>query len=319
MGEVAGLPQRLGAKPGTGPERRAAVEWCPQNHHIGIGVGRGLIQVGLVDPQEGDVRTELRAVSHGLEASWTGGWMHRHRWESQTRSMATFVLVHGAMLGGWCWRDVTHRLLARGHEVFTPTLTGQGERQHLLTADVGVATHARDVLQVLDFEDLHQAHLVLHGYSGILAGPIAGGTDRLASVTYLGAYMAGPGESLRDVAPDGCAGEQDWAITDQALRLWAHERATAFPCRWMEQRVDYGPAALAALPQAYVRHTQPPVPSLEPSWQGAVLAGLDTYEVSCGHAMMITAPRQTARLLETTGPRDGLPPVFPASPRIALW
>ncbi len=233
--------------------------------------------------------------------------------------MATFVLVHGAMLGGWSWREVTHKLLGRGHAVFTPTLTGQGERQHLLTAEVDVETHVRDILQVLHFEDLQQVHLVLHGYAGILAGPIAAGTDRLSSVTYLGAYLADPGDCLRDVAPDGRAGEADWAITDQALRMWALERATAFPQRWAEQPVDYDPAPLADLPQAYVRHTQPPLPSLEPSWQAAVLAGWDTHEIACGHAMMITAPRQTARLLETTGPREGLPPIFPASPRIALW
>ncbi len=88
--------------------------------------------------------------------------------------VATFVLVHGAMHGGWCWRDVRRRLAQRGHDVFCPTLAGQGDRRSGLTADVGVDTHIADLEELLWFEDLSEVHLVLHSYAGILAGPLAG-------------------------------------------------------------------------------------------------------------------------------------------------
>ena len=87
--------------------------------------------------------------------------------------MATFVLVHGAMHGGWCWHDVQRRLAQRGHDVHRPTLSGQGDRRAGLTLDVGVTTHVQDLEELLWFEDLSDVHLVLHSYAGILAGPLA--------------------------------------------------------------------------------------------------------------------------------------------------
>jgi hypothetical protein len=61
-------------------------------------------------------------------------------------SMATFVLVHGAWHGGWCWKYVTPLLHAAGHDVFTPTLTGVGERTHLARPNTGLETHIQDVI-----------------------------------------------------------------------------------------------------------------------------------------------------------------------------
>ena len=116
--------------------------------------------------------------------------------------LSTFVLVHGAMHGGWCWRDVQRLLVANGHDVYRPTLTGQGDRRGALSPDVGMSTHVRDVEELLWFEDLTEVHLVLHSYTGVLAGPLAEhAQERLASVVYLGAFLAGPGQSLLDVEP----------------------------------------------------------------------------------------------------------------------
>ena len=71
--------------------------------------------------------------------------------------MATFVLVHGAWSGGWCYARVAAMLRARGHTVFTPTLTGQGERSHLLTDTVNLSMHIADVLAVFHYEGLSDA------------------------------------------------------------------------------------------------------------------------------------------------------------------
>jgi len=110
--------------------------------------------------------------------------------------MTTYVLVHGAWHGGWCWRRVAKRLRAAGHEVFTPTLTGLGERSHLLTASVNMATHVQDIANVLRWEDLHDVVLVGHSYAGlVVTGAADAEAGRIATLAYLDAFVPGDGES----------------------------------------------------------------------------------------------------------------------------
>ncbi len=100
--------------------------------------------------------------------------------------MATYVLVHGAWQGGWCWQRVAPLLRNRGHEVFTPTLTGLGERAHLLRSDIDVDTHVRDSLGVLDYEDLREVVLVGHSYGGMVVEGVAQrAAGRLAQLVHL--------------------------------------------------------------------------------------------------------------------------------------
>lgn len=234
--------------------------------------------------------------------------------------MATFVLVHGAMHGGWCWRDVRPLLVAAGHEVRTPTLTGQGERAHLLAPEVGLGTHVRDLCEHLAFEDLHDVHLVLHSYAGILAGPVAAEAGaRLASITYLAAFLADPGECLLDVEPPDTAQRYralaessgdgwrlpatdaflaQWGITDPALQAWVGPRLTDFPLRCQTDRVACPDDALASVRQIYVRHTDPPLPSLDASWERARRRGFELHELATGHDIMLAAPTATAELLQ---------------------
>src|SRR5271154_7543097 len=89
--------------------------------------------------------------------------------------MASFVLVHGGGHGGWCWSRLAPLLRAAGHQVYTPTLTGLGERSHLVTPDTDLDTHIADVVGVLKFEDLTNAILVGHSYGGMV---ITGVADR---------------------------------------------------------------------------------------------------------------------------------------------
>jgi pimeloyl-ACP methyl ester carboxylesterase len=234
--------------------------------------------------------------------------------------VATFVLVHGAMHGGWCWRDVRTRLAARGHDVHTPTLTGQGDRRAGLTPDVGVATHVDDVAELLWFEDLRQVHLVLHSYAGVLAGPLAERVgERLASVVYVAAFVTGPGQSLLDVEPSDTAeryrtlvaeqGEgwylpatdaflEQWGVRDEARRAWVGPRLTDFPFRCQTEPTEFDPAPLARLRKAYIAHTDPPLPSLRPFYDAAVAEGWETHELACGHDVMLAAPVELVDLLE---------------------
>jgi pimeloyl-ACP methyl ester carboxylesterase len=114
--------------------------------------------------------------------------------------MAAVVLVHGAWGCGWAWKRVATLLRAQGLDVFTPTLTGLGERVHLASPDVNLETHIQDILNVLLYEDLEKVVLVGHSYSGmVITGVLDRVPERLAHVVYLDAEVPGDGESEFDV------------------------------------------------------------------------------------------------------------------------
>lgn len=115
----------------------------------------------------------------------------------------TIVIVHGAWVGGWRWRAVADLLTDRGHHVFTPTLTGLGERAHLTSAHVNLSLHARDVANVILFERLQNILLVGHSYGGmpisVAAELVPAGT--IQSIMYLDAFFPEDGQSLNDLVP----------------------------------------------------------------------------------------------------------------------
>jgi hypothetical protein len=166
---------------------------------------------------------------------------------------------------------------------------------------------------------------VLHSYAGILAGPVAervaGG---LASVTFLGAFIAQPGQSLLDVEPAAVAQRyrqlaasdgdgwfvpasprflDQWGVSSDALRGRVGPRLTDFPLRCATEPVQFDPAALAAVRKVYVRHTNPPLASLRASFEFAAGAGWETHQLACGHDLMLEAPEETATLLDAIAQR----------------
>ncbi len=116
----------------------------------------------------------------------------------------TYVLVHGAFDGGWCWTGVARRLRALGHTVYTPTLTGLGERSHVMAARPTIDTFIEDVAQVLHFEDLTEVLLVGHSFAGsVISGVADRMPERLQHLVYLDAAVALPGQALTDIGPPG--------------------------------------------------------------------------------------------------------------------
>src|SRR5581483_10887922 len=114
--------------------------------------------------------------------------------------MATYALVHGAWHGGWCWQRVTPLLRAAGHEVFTPTLTGLGERSHLANPAIDLNTHIHDIVNVLEYEHLQKVILVGHSYGGMVITGVSNEVpDRLAHLVYLDAFVPQDGQALIDV------------------------------------------------------------------------------------------------------------------------
>src|SRR5260221_5106109 len=122
--------------------------------------------------------------------------------------MATFLFVPGAWLGGWCWRDVALPLRAAGHTVITATLTGLGERSHLLTPEIGLETHVSDILTLVQFRDLQGVTLIGHSYGGTVITAVAERIpDRIRRLVYLDASIPRDGESNNDVIGTEMAGE----------------------------------------------------------------------------------------------------------------
>ena len=126
--------------------------------------------------------------------------------------MADFVLVHGAWHGAWCWRKVIPPLWAAGHRVFAVTLTGLGERAHLLSKAITLDTHIADVVKVIETEELLDLILVGHSYGGVVITGVANRlAQRLRHLVYVDAMVLRPGESwssthtLEVQAPDPAA------------------------------------------------------------------------------------------------------------------
>jgi pimeloyl-ACP methyl ester carboxylesterase len=232
--------------------------------------------------------------------------------------MATFVLVHGGGHGGWCWKPVVERLRAAGHDVYAPTLTGLGERRHLITPRTGLATHIEDVVQLLFHEDLQCVILVGHSYGGmVVTGAADRSPERIRRLVHLDAAVPRDGERLIDSSP-GLAAFDDsrlvdgvrlglwpetvigplYGLTDPALAEWALPRLSPHPWKSFEDRLELGqPEALAAIPRAIVNctstmHRRPP--ELVARWSDAPFV----RELDTAHDLMLTEPDKVAALLE---------------------
>src|SRR4051794_24598156 len=116
--------------------------------------------------------------------------------------MATFVLVHGSWHGGWCWERLTPLLEAAGHVVYTPTLTGLGERADEATPDVGLMTHVQEIAALFESKDLRDVVLVGHSYAGMVITGVADAVDeRIATLVYLDACVPQDGQGVMDILP----------------------------------------------------------------------------------------------------------------------
>lgn len=234
--------------------------------------------------------------------------------------MATYVLVPGAFHGGWAWEPVARMLRQRGHIAVPVTLTGLGERKHLLSPSVGVETHIDDIVNTLIYRDLTDVTLVLHSYSGVLAGPVAErALGRVTRVVLAGGFLVHPGESNFSVEPpasqeafqrladEGGDGwripVQDsllerWGVTDPTLAAFVRPLLTDFPLRCSSDPVDFDPAVFAALPRTYIEHTAPPLPALDVSIARARTEGWQMHQIAACHDFMLEKPEETAQILE---------------------
>lgn len=130
--------------------------------------------------------------------------------------VTNYVLTHGAWHGGWCWRDIAAKLRVGGHDVFTPTLTGLGERAHLLSPSVGLSLHVRDVAAVIEAERLTDVVLVGHSYAGmVLPGVAARVPGRVRRLVIVDGFLPDARDSALTMLPE--------RVADRYRRLAAEE------------------------------------------------------------------------------------------------
>jgi pimeloyl-ACP methyl ester carboxylesterase len=222
-----------------------------------------------------------------------------------------FVLIHGAWCGGWIWRRVADRLRARGHRVFTPTLTGLADRSHLASAHITLSTHILDVANLIRWEELTDVVLAAHSYAGMVVSGVAeiAAPGAVAAVVYLDAALPENGKSLADYAPlpPRMADAEHLVAPVPA----APPRMNAADAPWLNRMRTPQPVgtftepakltgALERIPlKTYVLARGYDGGSLkafaarakaDPTWR--------YEELPCGHDMMLAMPDETADLLE---------------------
>jgi len=229
----------------------------------------------------------------------------------------TFVLVHGAWHGGWCWQRVAERLRRGGHGVFTPTLTGLGERSHLLRAGIDLKTHIADVTNVMKWEQLTDVVLCGHSYGGFIVSGVAEHmAPAIRSIVFLDAFvphdgdtpqsLTGPAvqEGIRAALQRGDLGMPPRSAeafgVNAADRAWVDRLCVPQPIGTFTDKIALTGARDRIARKSYIRAASYANPGFDralaaarsdPSWR--------TYEVPCGHDLMVDDPgRLTEILLE---------------------
>lgn len=229
----------------------------------------------------------------------------------------SFVLVHGAWHGGWCWSRVARLLRAAGHDVFTPTLTGFGERAHLLDADVGPETLVQDVVAVLECEELSDAVLVGHSFGALVALAVAGAVpERVRRVVLLDGLVVEPGQpGFAALPPESAAARIAAAEASGGLAIpppagaafglvdpddiaWVGRRLTPHPLRTYVEPFPLRAPLGGGRPVTYVCCTDPAYPAVHAAHAIARREGWGFRELAAGHDAMISAPAATADLLQ---------------------
>jgi pimeloyl-ACP methyl ester carboxylesterase len=229
--------------------------------------------------------------------------------------MTTYVLVHGAWHGGWKWRFVAPMLRHAGHEVFTPTLTGLGERAHLARPGIGLDLHVQDVVALMEMEDLRDVVLLGHSYGGmVVTGVAERAPERIRRLVYLDAFVPENGKCLLDYALSERAarfreeGEREGSVAPPPLSLWgivkadhvafARQRESRQPFNTFTQPIRLVSSSAAALSKTFIYCSSPATGSFDqfaakfrgdPKWR--------FHELKAGHDAMILVPEELAEIL----------------------
>lgn len=236
---------------------------------------------------------------------------------------ATFVLVHGAWHGGWCYARVAALLRGGGHTVFTPTLSGLGERAHLAHPGIGLGTHVTDVVNVLRYEDLRDVVLCGHSYGGlVITGVVEAEPERIAALVFLDAFIPGEGESLLDQLAASerarriAAAEENGGFlppvsaeffgVNERDRAYVDAQCVPQPFRTFSEGVAGTGARERVAHRTYVRAGNYRSHPFDAARDRAIAGGWAVETLPSGHDVMLDAPDALARALVAAAQRAGL-------------
>jgi len=228
--------------------------------------------------------------------------------------MATFVVAHGAWSAGWAWKKMRPLMRAAGHELWTPTYTGLGERAHLGNANVSLDTHIQDIVAVLETEDLTDVILIGHSYGGMVATGVADrARARIAKLVYLDAFAPTDGKAVFDLVPPDIAARMragaaasdggygipanpmpsDTAPEDQA---WAGPRRKPQPLQTFATKLKL--SAEPTMPRFYIYAKKAGIgDNFRQFYSCAQREGWRTYEIDASHNPHITNPAALLAIL----------------------
>ena len=232
----------------------------------------------------------------------------------------TFVLVHGAFCGSWVWRRVADKLEQSGHKVFIPTLTGLGERSHLLSKDVDLDTHIADVVNLFKWEDLESVCLVVHSYAGFVgSAALESIGNRVSSIVWLDAFVPTNGQRVLDFASESFRHLAQAAIDSgeagfpppkipvifvaERDRSFVESKLTAQPIGTYLQPIKLAGALGKVTKKTYVRVTKFPQPAFDKaladckndkSWAAFLMSDV-------GHMAMLDAPDDVSEMIVQVG------------------
>lgn len=236
--------------------------------------------------------------------------------------MSTFVLIHGAWHGGWCWKRVRNVLRSQGHDVYSPSLTGSGERVHLLSPEIGMDTYVQDIVNLIEYEELDDVVLAGHSAAGAAVSKAAESVhERLKALVYVDSVILPNGKCMFDVFPPKWAegmrasardhGEGYYMPPEQEMmfsffasdcsdqdKQWVLRMATAQPMKPYEDKVDLKRFYQMEIPKTYIRCTQSQagLPA-----ETAAKFGMQYVEIDAGHDPMISRPDEFAAILSKIG------------------
>jgi pimeloyl-ACP methyl ester carboxylesterase len=238
--------------------------------------------------------------------------------------MAQYLLVHGAWHGAWCWQHVSEGLIRAGHSAHALTLTGLGERSHLLHRGIDLETHVQDVLQALDAQEMQDAILVVHSYAGMLGTAVADRrAHRLKHLVYLDAVVPKPGESWSSTHTSATQKARIDAAAESINNSfpppdpsvfgladadydWVQRRQTPHPGGTYQHVLNFDAARVASVPRTFINCTVPPLATIDAVrrrvidpqfWDGLWMQNASVIEMKTGHDPMISAPKELTALL----------------------
>jgi pimeloyl-ACP methyl ester carboxylesterase len=254
------------------------------------------------------------AAGAGLASVGVMGMADETNAQGQTGGR-TFVLVHGAWHGGWCWRRVSDLLEKKGHKVFAPTMTGLGERSHLIGGKIDLATHVTDIVNVMKWENLNGIVLVGHSYGGVVISGVAEQMrEAIGSIVFLDAFLPESGDSLAAKASQpvreaiaGLVEKGESAMkpvpaavfrVNEKDRAWVDAMCTPHPLATLTDKITVTGARDRVAKKAYIRAKgYPSVPFDGVHEQLKTNSAWRVYELPCGHDAMVDMPDQLTEIL----------------------